>query len=473
MAFKKKLYRYRPNREGLEIETQRTTTTRRPQPADARSLERGVRQLLADKVSGSMVGLWLLAPEHLRLGTFDLLCGWTGQPPSEVEPRLALQVVHEAALCVTGVRATRCLTQRGFELANGLPFAASDPAIHDLLAAHTVAEAESLQATLGRLRRASGHFSGRLLAIDPHRIRSWTQRAMRLHRTKEGTPAVKAAQTFFALDTETSQPLCFTSATAARTVGRATPGLLRLAADILRPDPGQTLVLADCEHFAAELVDGIRRDTPFDFLVPAPARRSIQARMRAVPDEAFIRHWAGYATAQIPYEFGQGQTGPFHLFVQRGGERPEDYTYHGFLSTTDRDPVEALTGDFPKRWHVEEFFNLDQDIGWARAGTQNLHIRYGHMTLALIAQAAIHQLRRRLGPPAAAWNAEHLAHSVFQGIEGDLRVADDTLLVTFYNAPQPDLLRPHYEHLPEILQAEHVDPRIPWLYGLKLDFRFR
>ncbi len=106
MAFKKKLYRYRPNREGLEIETQRTTTTRRPQLADARSLERGVRQLLADKVSGSMVGLWLLAPEHLRLGTFDLLCGWTGQPPSEVEPRLALQVVHEAALCVSGVRAT-------------------------------------------------------------------------------------------------------------------------------------------------------------------------------------------------------------------------------------------------------------------------------------------------------------------------------------------------------------------------------
>ena len=120
MAFKKKLYRYRPNREGLEIETQRTKKSLRPQPADARSLERGVRQLLADKVSGSMVGLWLLAPEHLRLGTFDLLCGWTGQPAAEVEPRLALQVVHEAALCVTGVRATRCLTQRGFELANGL-----------------------------------------------------------------------------------------------------------------------------------------------------------------------------------------------------------------------------------------------------------------------------------------------------------------------------------------------------------------
>jgi len=473
MAFKKKLYRYGPSRLGLEVETQRTKKARHREPADARRLERGVRQLLADKVSGSMVGLWLLAPEHLRLGTFDLLCGWTGQPAAEVEPRLALQVVHEAALCVTGVRATRCLTQRGFELANGLPFAASDQAIHDLLAAHTVAEAESLQVALGRLRRASGHFPGHLLAIDPHRIRSWSKRAMRLHRTKEGTAAVKTAQTFFALDTQSGQPVAFTSATPARTVARATPGLLRLAAHILQPDPGQTLVLADGEHFAAELVEATRRDTPFDLLVPAPAQRPLQARLRALPDEAFTRRWAGYATAHLPYEFPGGQDGPCHLFVQRTGERPQDYTFHAFLSTTDRDPVQALTRDFPERWHVEEFFNLDQAIGWARAGTHNLNIRYGHMTLALIAQAAIHQLRRRLGPTAAAWNAPHLAHSVFQGIEGDLRVCDDTLVVTFYNAPDPDLLRPHYEHLPEKLQAEHVDPHVPWLYGLKLDFRFR
>jgi hypothetical protein len=39
-----------------------------PNGADPLSLERGVRQMLADKVSGDMVGLWLLAPKHLRLG---------------------------------------------------------------------------------------------------------------------------------------------------------------------------------------------------------------------------------------------------------------------------------------------------------------------------------------------------------------------------------------------------------------------
>jgi len=37
--------------------------------------QRDVRQLLSDKVSGDLVGLWHLIPEDLRLGIGDLLCG--------------------------------------------------------------------------------------------------------------------------------------------------------------------------------------------------------------------------------------------------------------------------------------------------------------------------------------------------------------------------------------------------------------
>ena len=90
---------------------------------DPESIERGVRQLLADKVSGNLAGIWLLAAEHLRLGTWDLLCGWTKQRSERVEPRLALQMIHEAAVCTAGIRSERTLHNRGgFELANGLPF---------------------------------------------------------------------------------------------------------------------------------------------------------------------------------------------------------------------------------------------------------------------------------------------------------------------------------------------------------------
>jgi hypothetical protein len=260
----------------VRLETQRTKTRIKAEPCDPRSLERGVRQLLADKVSDNLVGLWLLVPEHLRLGTWDLLRSWAQAPAEQVEPRLALQLVHEAALCHTGIRRHRALSQRGFELLNGLPFLASDRAIHELLAQHTVAEAQGLQRALGAVRRASHHFAGRLLAVDPHRLRSYSQRQMRRHLQDSHSKPVKMAQTFFVIDADTHQPVCFVTGTASRTVTQATPELLKLAAEILQPQPHQTLVLADAEHFTAELVDEIHEQTDFDLLVPLPDQPALQ-----------------------------------------------------------------------------------------------------------------------------------------------------------------------------------------------------
>ena len=89
---------------------------------------------------------------------------------------------------------------------------------------------------LGKLRRASGHFHGRLLAVDPHRVCSFSKRHMRPHRRDKDTRSTKVAQTFFVLDVDTGQPLCFTTGTSARTAAAAAEELLRLAADILGPE---------------------------------------------------------------------------------------------------------------------------------------------------------------------------------------------------------------------------------------------
>jgi hypothetical protein len=473
MACKKKLYRYRPNPEST-VEAQTTKKRTKPIPCDPRSIETGVRQFLADKVTGNLAGLWLLVPELLRLGAWDLVCGWTTKRPEFVEPRLALQLINEAALCITGLRLRRGLNQQIFELVNGLPFLASDMAVHELLGARTVADSQRLQVALGKMRRASGHFQGRLLAIDPHRVPSFSKRHMRRHRLDEAVRPTKTAQTFFVLDADTHQPVCFTTGTSARTASNAAEELLRLAADILDTKPGQTLVLADAEHFTVELLDKVKSQTSFDLLVPMPDQPSRQKKLQELPPETFQTRWAGYATAKLPYTPRNSQAGPFYQYVQRQGERPEEHRFKAFVSTTDRDEVEALTGDFPKRWHVEEFFNAHQALGWDRAGTCNLNIRYGQMTMALLAQSAIDRFRKNLGPTTANWDAQHLATAYFAGLEGDVRVVDgDTILVTYYNAPTADSLRHAYEDLLAKLRAEGVDPRVPWLYGFKLDFCFR
>lgn len=458
------------------MQTHRTRQCVRAEPADPESLQRAVRQLLADKVSGTMVGLWLLCPEHLRLGTWDLVRGWTGQAAENVEPRLALQLVHEAALCVTGLRQTRTLSQKGFELANGLPFVASDQAIHDLLDAHTVQDAEQLQRALGLIRRARGHFSGRIVAIDPHRLRSYSKRQMRRHRCLNAAAAKpqKCAQTFFALDADTHQPICLVSHSASRTATEATAELLPLARTILAPNAKnpRPLVVADGEHFTLEIVDQIVRQAGFDLLVPMPNQQVYRRQWAQTPPQAFERRWAGLAIAKTRLERA-ADLPPIYQIVQRCGEKAGDYRYKGFWCTADRDELQDLIIEFPKRWHIEEFFHDDQALGWKRAGTLNLNVRYAQMTFALLAQAALHQLRTRLGAPFAQWQAEHLAKKLLAGLDGDIRVHDDTIVVTYYNAPEVERLRQHYEGLPEKLRAEGVSPNIPWLYDFKLDFRFK
>lgn len=406
----------------------------------------------------------------------DLLRSWSGELAQDgLAPRLALHLVHEAALCRPTLRTDRSLRHRGFELANGLPWLPSDGAMHDLLEAHTVAQAQQLQIALGKLRRASGHFSGQVLALDPHRLRSYSKRDMIQRRPSASQPATKQAQAFFLLDANTCQPLGVINASSARHLGEATRELLQMAQQILpSPQGPPPLIVADVEHFIVDLFDHVRAQTPFDLLAPLRQTPALEKHYRSMPVEQFHPHWAGFAIATETFHPRRTtSTEPYYRYIQRTGERPQDYYFKGFACTRARPEVPTLTRDFPDRWHIEEFFRFDQDLGWKRAGTLNLHIRLGQMTMALLAQALIHQLRRRLGSPFDCWDAAHFARDLFGGLEGDLRVHGDTVLVTYYNAPNAQVWKKHFENLPQQLQAEGIDPRLPWLYNFKLDFRFK
>lgn len=472
LAFKKKLHLCNPERDREEIKTHRTKQKERMERCDAQSIERGVRQLLANKVSGNMVGAWLLIPEYLRLGVWDLLRSWSGMPDEQIETRLALQLINESALCLKGVRHKRTVSQKGFELANGLPFIATDASIHHLLDSHCVSDAHRLQVGLGKIRRTFGHFEGSLIAIDPHRIKSYSKRQMIRRQKDRDSGPCKMAQTFFCLDAKTEQPVCFTTASSARTVSKATPELLVLASEILKVN-SRPLAMADNEHYTVELFDWIRSESCFDILVPMPYSKPVRKSISRISDDDFTRHWAGYATTKQIYKITGSNHGPYHQFIQRKGERKEDYDFKAFLCTADRDEVQDLSLNFPERWHIEEFFKNYQALGWDRAGTMNLNIRYGKMTMALFAQAASYMLRQRVGSPFDKWDAEHMARNFLGALEGDIRVKDDTIIVTYYNAPNSEMMKTHYEGLPGKLAKEGICQSVPWLYNYKLDFRFK
>jgi len=451
----------------------------RERDSSPRSIERGVRQLLANKVIDNFIGLWLLVPEHLRLGTWDMVCDWSGKPGSDREPRMAMQLIHEAALCLTGVRGKNALTLKGFSLLNGLPFLAADSAIHVLLNSHTVEQAEQLQIVLGRKRFARNHFQGRVIAIDPHRPRSFSRREMRRHCEEKASKPFRTSQQFFSFDVDAKQPIAFTLSTSGHSVAKAAPALLRVTAAILsqelveakQQDKQAPLLVADTEHCVTELADYVEQQTPFDILAPFPRQKKFKERWRQVPPEEFTRHWAGYATSLQRFTFGRRGGEPYWEIVQRTGEQEDDWHFSGFLLTRPHDEVVSLTHDYPHRWYLEEYYNFHQAMGWNRAGTMNLHIRYNRLSMALLAQAALSQLRARLGEPYCRWTAQHLAEELFRRMSGDVRVEEGRIVVTYYNAPPA--VRECYENIRGDLRAEQVSTQVPWLYDFELAFRFR
>jgi len=423
--------------------------------------------MLAEKISGTHVGLWLLLPEHLRLGSWDLVMAWSAAKcPNMIEPRLALQVVHESALCLSGIRQKRSLRLKGFEVLNGLPFVATDCSVHRLLDNHTYAESEALQFALGKLRNARGHYLGNLVLIDPHRIQSWTQRNVPFNRAKKSAPTRKTIQTFFAIDGESGQPVNCAIGSSAVTITQATLPLVNRIAAIL---PGKALLIGDGEHFTVEMVDELADNRQFTFLFPVPKWQSILKQIAALK---FTPLWAGYAVAEWEYRLSNSEK-TIRCVVQRTGETEDNYDYKPFATTSRLPAADLMTLAYPERWRIEEFFNTESALGWKRASTLNLNIRLGKMSLGMIAQTLIYQLRQKLPMDMRTWNAESIANRLFSSIDGDIRVKDDTIVVTFYNAPHDEYFKEQYKNLPEKLEAEGINPKVPWLYDFKVDFRFK
>ena len=434
----------------------------------AQSNERLVRETLARKLSGTHLGLWLLIPEYLRLGAWDLLRGLFQKPTDHsLSPHIGLQLVNEAAICENRIRPRSALCNQGFALANGLSLLATDETVHELLDRHTVGEYEALQVALSQLRRLQGHYHDqRMLVMDPQRLCSATQRTMPKKKKRATEPAHKMLQTFFCNDAISGQPLAFTLGSSGKTCSKAT---LQLLALIQRSGVKKALLIADKEHFTAEILNHIGAHTDLDILLAAPCSKKITACFERLDYQPL---WAGYAIGQTDFKW-HNSSDTYQLIVQREGQIPQDYTYKAFLSTLDKNVVQLLSQNYPQRWSIEEFFNFEGDLGWNRASTFNLNIRYGKQSLALIAQAATHQLKNKLPQPYKQWTAKHTAAQILTNMDGDLRVKDDTIIVTYYRDHQPLNLEPHYRNLPNILQREGINPKIPWLCDFKLDFRFK
>jgi len=342
---------------------------------------------------------------------------------------------------------------------------ASDQQIHNFLNEYTIEQASALQQALAVIRNNRGHYPGNNIAIDPHRIISTTVRTTQMKKKQPGKPAKKVLQSFFANDTITGQPLLCGIGSSGKNTTKATIELLDRV-KMIKPD---SLIIADKEHYRTALISKIKNEYDFEFLVPVISSKKLQKIERSLQ---YKKLWAGYSIAETKYRFSSSKE-EYRLIVQREGETPQTYTYKSFLTLSNKPAKKLVAELYDERWSIEEFFNFDGAMGFDRASTHNLNIRYGKMSLALIAQAANFEFRKKLPAPIEKWDAVHLSDAIFKNIDGDIRTKDDTIIVTCYNAPKEFNLQNNYQNLPQKLAAEGIDPRVPWLYNFKLDFRFK
>lgn len=430
-----------------------------------KSNARGFRQLLSQKVSGTCVGSWLLVPELHRLGAWDLIKGWTDSQDYDIAPRLALQLINESALCINRVRRKNSLGHQGFQLVNGMGWISTDEQVHQLLDKSTMKKTQDLLINLGHQRMLSGHFDGQIIAVDPHRVITSSKRVTPKKKKSSNNTSKKMTQMFFSLCAKTGQPIMANMASTGMPASIATCSLLESTKIITRKP---ALIVADKEHFTEQIIEWVHDDSSFDVLTPTPKTQRVK---KLINQLKFKPLWAGYALGETSFCFSKA-TNNHRLIVQRTGENPENYSYSAFITTSNKSAQELICQDYDKRWKIEEFFNFENKMGLNRTATLNLNIRYAKLAMTLMAQASTYQLRQKLSENYKSWNAEHLATHILAWQDGDIRVKDDTIIITLYNTPN-HLDKSQFINLPNILQSQNIDPRIPWLYDFKLDFRFK
>jgi hypothetical protein len=151
-------------------------------------------------------------------------------------------------------------------------------------------------------------------------------------------------------------------------------------------------ILADKEHFTEYLIRNIDQGSGFEFLVAAISTERIQKIERS---QNYQPKWAGYAIAETMFNFS-GHKEKYRLIWQREGETTKDYLYKSFLTLSGKPATELLSEMYLERWSIENFFNFDGAMRFDRASTFNLNIRYGKMSLALLAQAVTYELRKKI-----------------------------------------------------------------------------
>ncbi len=341
MRASKKTLSLPPGLQNRRSRSRPSVNRTKPVPVISRSIEHDVATVACRQGHGEPGRhLATVLPNCCGWGPGTGSGGWTGPArPSCVGLRLALQLIHEAPAAPPQLRHRRTLNQQIFELAN-LPFLAV--VTWRSTNCSRVARSPIREISRWPLRQDpphAGHFPGPAPGSRlSHRVRSFSKRQHASHRHDSRERAFwRPAQTFFIAGCRYRPTDLFHHLHVARLTAAAAEELLKLASDIFNPESGQILVLADAEHFAVELLDGVKsadeiRSSGTDGESARPACQ-VSGNSR---QSCSSRGVQAMRTAKVGAGTPQDSTAPGFVLTNtcsgKGNDR-EEYRFNAFLAT--------------------------------------------------------------------------------------------------------------------------------------------
>ena len=192
-------------------------------------------------------------------------------------------------------------------------------------------------------------FRAKLVAIDPHRTRSYSKRHMRERVEDPGAKPAKMAQTFWALDADTHQPVCFTTATTARSVVDCHARTDRLGREHLAVRPRANA----CRRRLRALLERIdRRHSPTHRLRSARSYSQSTCPSATIPGNSSKINSRAVGLVSLrrnyPTKSSPAKRAAIGNSSSDYGECPDAWKYKGFLCTSDREEVDRADSRLPQ-----------------------------------------------------------------------------------------------------------------------------
>ena len=363
-----------------------------------------------------------------------------------------------------GIRAIDPISRADFGLLAGLPCLPAASAEYRFLQAIATQQALDEQVSLTRYLSALGRIPGGTpLNIDAHNVRSFSRKEMKRSYLPDEKGYGKAVRLFYTQEQSFQLPLIAFACYSGTTVSQATPSLMTLTQQAV--GTGRLLV-ADKEWYCGHLLQELRQ---MDVTVLTPIKQSAgrRAEFERIPLDQYLPTLEGkiatIATTLTDY------TGPLVAFVK---ERAP-HAYFALLTTEADLQADTALPTFSDRWHIENFFGLNNALGVDQLPSLNLNAIQAMLTIRLMAFHVFAAFRQDLGGKFAHQSPELIRRQFLLPVQAKIQSrSKQTISVTVYGCAQQHVLKERYQEVSEQLRTRDIDPRLPWLGNRKLEVRF-